>query len=328
MKRREFITVLGAAAAWPLAAHAQQGDRVRRIGALIVLGETDPESRRRVMAFEQSLDKLGWSVGRNLMIDYRFDISDDERARVAAAELLRLAPDVILANSVVATRAAQQVTRTVPIVFTAISEPIAQGFVESIAHPGGNTTGFSNLEPSLGAKWLELLKEIAPRVMRIAVISSAAGSLHQLFYRSIEAAAPKFRVETIEVLVRGAEDIEAVITRLASEPSGGLIFPPDTVTAPHNKLIVALAERHRLPAIYAFQYFAAAGGLVSYGPNPADQFRRAATYIDRIFRGERPGDLPVQQPTKFELVINLKAARALGLEIPDKLLALADEVIE
>jgi ABC-type uncharacterized transport system substrate-binding protein len=330
MKRREFITLLGGAAAtWPLAARAEQGERVRRIGALMVLAESDSQSQRRIIALQQGLEQLGWTVGRNLVIDYRWGISNPEQARATTLELLSLAPDLILANAVSALRGAQQATRTVPIVFTGVSEPVAQGFVASLARPGGNTTGFTNLEPSVGSKWVELLKDIAPRVTHVAVMfNPASTSIAAQFIRSVEAAGAKFGLETVEAPVHELAEIEVVLMRLGREPGVGLIFPPDTFTGLHHKLIVELAARYRLPAIYPFGYFAAAGGLVSYGPDVTDQFRRAATYVDRIFRGETPGDLPVQQPTKFEFVINLRAAKPLGLTVPDKLLVAADEVIE
>ncbi|SDR58119.1 putative ABC transport system substrate-binding protein [Rhizobiales bacterium GAS113] len=330
MRRREFIMLVGSAAvAWPLAARAQQPERMRRIGVLIVVSENDPESRTRVTAFQQGLEKLGWTVGRNVQIDYRFDISDDERARAATADLLRLAPDLMVANSGAALRAVQEATRTVPIVFVAVSEPVAQGFVASLARPGGNTSGFANLEPSVGAKWLELLREIAPRVTRVAfMFNPEASPVAPLFIPSADAAAPKFGMEMVMAPVHEPAEIEAVMTRLGGEPGAGLIIPPDTFMAFHYKLIIELAARSRMPAIYAFRFYAAAGGLVSYGPDIDDQFRRAAGYVDRILRGEKAGDLPVQQPTKFEFVINLRTAKALGLTITPSILARADEVIE
>jgi putative ABC transport system substrate-binding protein len=330
LRRRDFIALLGgSAAAWPDAARAQQSNRMRRIGALMNFSESNPQSRNRVAAFQQSIEKLGWTIGRNVLIDYRWYMGDDERARAATAELLRLSPDVILAHSVGAVRAAQKATRTVPIVFTAVSEPVAQGFVAGLAHPGANTTGFTNLEPSVGGKWLELLKEIAPRVTRIAFIFNPRLSpVTSLFIRSAQVAAPKFALETVEAPVQQATEIEAVMASIGREPGGGLILPPDTFTSSQHKLIVELASRYQLPAIYAFRDFVAAGGLVSYGPDVLDQFRRAASYVDRILRGEKPGDLPVQQPTKFEFVINLKTAKALGLDVPLHLQQLADEVIE
>jgi putative ABC transport system substrate-binding protein len=331
MKRRELISLLGGAAAasslsWPLAARAQQPQRMRRIGVLMVTLEDSPESRARVAALQQGLEKLGWTVGRNLQIDYRWGISDEARATAATAELLRLAPDLLLANATAAGRAVQQATRTVPTVFAGISEPVALGLVASLARPGGNITGFTNLEPSVGGKLLEVLKEIDPRVTRVAFLS--ANPVTEIFYPSVELAAATLSMQTFIASVHEAADIEAVVTRLAREPGGGLIIPPDTFLAFHLKLVVELAARYRLPAIYPFRYFAAAGGLVSYGPDLVDQFRRAAAYVDRILRGEKPAELPVQQPTKFEFVLNIKTAKALGLTVPDKLLALADEVIE
>jgi ABC-type uncharacterized transport system substrate-binding protein len=329
VRRRQFITLLGGAAAWPLVARAQQSDRVRRIGVLMAGRESDQQSGSRITAFQQGLEKLGWAVGRNLAIDYRWSASDFERARAAATELLSLAPDLIVANALSAARAAQQATRTVPIVFTGVSEPVAQGLVASLARPGGNTTGFTNLEPSVGGKWVELLKEVAPRVARVSVMfNPTSASIAAQFVHSIEAAGAKLDLKTVEARVHELAEIEAVMTRLGREPGNGLIFPLDTFTALHHKLIVELAARHRLPAIYPFGYYAAAGGLVSYGADVTDQFRRSAAYVDRILRGEAPGDLPVQQPTKFEFVINLKTAKALGLDVPPTLVAIADEVIE
>jgi putative tryptophan/tyrosine transport system substrate-binding protein len=330
MKRREFITMLagGAAAAWPLAVRAQQPGRVRRIGVLMALNENDPQSQGRVTAFQQGLENLGWKVGRNLAIDYRWGVSGDERAPAAAAELLRLAPDLILANGVSAVRAAQQATRTVPIVFTGASEPVALGLVASLARPGGNTTGFTNLEPSVGGKWVELLKEIAPSVTRVALIFNPASPSPAQFMLPAQAAGARLGLQAGEVRVHDAAEIETVLAGLGGEPGVGLVFLPDTFTGFHRQLIVELAARYRLPAIYPFGFFAAAGGLLSYGPDVTDQFRRSVTYVDRILRGETPGDLPVQQPTKFELIINLKTAKTLGIDLPPMLLARADEVIE
>jgi putative ABC transport system substrate-binding protein len=328
IERRQFIFALGGAVvAWPLAARAQPQERMRRIGILMSLAN-DAEGQVRAKAFEQELGKLTRTVSRNFQIDYRWGMNDVERARAATAELLRLAPDVILAHGSPALRAVQQATRTIPIVFVLVSEPVAQGFVQSLAHPGGNITGFTNLEPTVGAKWLGLLKEIAPRVTRVAFIFKPGSLYSGLFYRSIEAAASKFVVEAVIAPVHEPAEIEPIMTTLGREPEGGLIFPPDTFMALHRKLIVELAARYRLPAIYPSRPYVAGGGLVSYGVDIVDQYRQAAAYIDRILRGEKPSDLPAQQPTKFELVINLKTAKALGLQIPDKLLALADEVIE
>jgi putative ABC transport system substrate-binding protein len=331
MIRREFITLLGGAAvAWPVAARAQQPERMRRVGVLMIPAEYDPQGRLRAVAFQQSLEKLGWTLGRNLAIDYRWNISDVERARAAAAQLLSLAPDVLLANGSPALPAAQQATSSVPIVFTVVNEPVAMGFVASLARPGGNVTGFANVEPTLGAKWLELLREIAPRIKRATVIfNPEANPSAALFSHSAEAAAQKLAVEVIVAPVRQPAEIEATIRMIGREGGGGgLLFPTVNFTALHRTLIFELAARYRLPAIYARRFFPDEGGLVSYGPDVVDQFRRAATYVDRILRGEKPGDLPVQQPTKFDLVINLKTAKALGLDVPASVLARADEVIE
>jgi putative ABC transport system substrate-binding protein len=290
--------------------------------------ENDPQSSRRAMAFQQGLEKLGWTMGRNVRIDYRWGASDNDRARVAAEELIRLGPEVVVANAPPAVRAVQQMSRTLAIVFVGVSEPIAQGLVPNLARPGGNITGFTNLEPSLGGKWVELLKEITPRVNHAAFMFSPDGSpIGSGFFGSAETAASKFGIELVVVQVRTLAEIETAITKLGRKPSGGLIVPPDTLTAANHKSVVELATRNRLPAIYSFDYFVAAGGLMSYGPDVVDQFRRAASYVDRILRGEKPGE-PVQQPTKFELVLNLKTAKALGLEIPPTVLARADEVIE
>jgi putative tryptophan/tyrosine transport system substrate-binding protein len=330
MKRREFITLLGgAAAAWPLAARAQQPDKTRRIGVLIQLAESDPEGQARVAAFREGLQKLGWRVGGNLQIDYRWGTSNDERARAAAGELLKLAPDVMLANSSVALRAVQQATRSVPIVFTTVIEPVAQGFVASLAHPGGNTTGFSYLESSVGGKWLDLLKEIAPRVTRVAfMFNPERGPYNVGVSRFAGEAAKKFAVQYVAAPVHEVAEIESVMKMLGREPGGGLIVAPDAFTVTHSKLIIGLAAHYGLPAVYAEGNFVTEGGLVSYGANYVDHFRQAAAYVDRILRGEKPADLPVQQPSKFDLVINLKTAKALGLDVPWFLQQRADEVIE
>jgi putative ABC transport system substrate-binding protein len=330
MRRREFITLLGGATAWPLTGHAQQGERARRIGVLMVPPENDPQSKARVTALEQGLGRLGWQVGRNLQIDYYFAISDDEPAQVATADLLRLGrPDVVIANSPPAVRAVQAADRTIPIVFVAVSEPVALGFVASLARPGGNITGFSNSEPSLGGKWLELLKEIDPHLKRAAfMFSPTGGPAGPLFVRSAEEAAQRTALKLATIPVHTRAEIEAAMMEWGRQPGSGLIVPPDTFTARHHKLIVELAAGNHLSAIYVFRYFATEGGLASYGPDVVDQFRRAVGYVDRILRGEKAGDLPVQQPTKFEFVINLKTAKALGLTVPLTLQAAADEVIE
>jgi len=328
--RRKFLATLGgAAAAWPLSARAQQSGRVRRMGVLMGLAEGDPEGKVRAAVFERALQELGWTGGRNISIDYRWAPGDSEQTRVAAAELLSLAPDVILAHATPATVALHRATRTVPVVFVVVSEPVTQGFVESLAHPGGNITGFTNLEPTLGAKWLELLKEIAPSVTRVALMSNPDIAPYTiLFSRSAEAAAQKIDVALIAAPVHEPAEIEAVLTMLGRQPGSGLVLFPDLFTTAHRKLIFDLAARYRVPAISAFRYQSNEGGLVSYGVDVRDQFRQSAAYVDRILRGENPASLPVIQPTKFEFVINLKAAKGLGLTVPDKLLALADEVIE
>jgi putative ABC transport system substrate-binding protein len=329
MHRRAFITLLGGAAAWPIAATAQQGERARLIGVLMATAQNDPESRSRSAAFEDALAHAGWQIGHNLQIDYHWGISDDDRARAAAAELLRRMPDVILANASTATAAAQRATATVPIVFTVVSEPVAQGFVASLARPGGNLTGFTNLEPSVGGKWLELLKRIAPSVQRASILfNPKVTPIAAEFARSAAAAAHPLGVEATITPVHEAMEIEAAVALLANGQDGGLILAADNFISFHRRLIIDLAARYRLPAIYYRRDFAMAGGLLSYGIDLDGQLRQAADYVDRILRGARPAELPVQQPTKFELVINLKTARALGLMVPDTLIALADEVIE
>jgi putative ABC transport system substrate-binding protein len=329
MRRRDFITLLsGAAAAWPLAARAQQPSGMRRIAVLLAGAEDDPSSQTRVMRLQQGLAKLGWTVGRNIRIDYRWRVADTDAARIAVADVLALAPDVIVASTSGAVSTLQQATRTVPIVFTTIIEPVDQGFVQSLAHPGGNMTGFTNMEATVGAKWLELLKKVAPSVARVAFMFSPDNPGPAQFSGSAAAAAPKLTVELVMAPVRGPSEIEAAITLLGREPGGGLILPADGFTHVHSKLIIELAARNRLPAMYANRDFVDDGGLAYYGIEADDQFRQAAGYIDRILRGEKPGNLPVQQPTKYEFVINLKTAKALGLDIAPAILSVADELIE
>jgi ABC-type uncharacterized transport system substrate-binding protein len=329
LKRREFITLLGGAAAWPLAASAQQNERMRRIGVLIQLAESDLEGRTRLAAFREVLQKLGWRVGGNLEIDTRWAVSSEEQARSATAELLRLAPDVIFANGTLALRAAQQATRTVPIVFTTVIEPVGQGFVASLSRPGGNITGFSYLGVSIGGKWLNLLKEIVPQVTHVAcMFNPQRGPYNVGISHFAQDAAQGLAVRYVAAPVFEASQIEPVMTTLAREPGGGLIVSPDAFTVTHRELIIELAARYRLPAIYSERIYAATGGLISYGANYVDHFRQAASYVDRILRGEKPADLPVQQPSKFDLVINMKTAKALGLTIPNSVQLLADEVIE
>jgi putative tryptophan/tyrosine transport system substrate-binding protein len=330
MRRREFIAGLGGAAAWPIVARAQQPGRVQRLGMLMGGLENDSEAEKIFTAVRQELERLGWTVGRNLQIDVRWSAILPDRARAGAAELLRMAPDVIwIIGTGPGVAALQQATSTTPIVFVNIIEPVARGFVASLARPGGNITGFSHLEPTLGAKWLQMLKEIAPNTRRVAVvINPETIPFNIAFSRSAEEVAPKFDVEVNLASVHEPAEIEAVMTRLAREPGGGLIFPPDFSTSTHRHLIVEMAARYRLPAAYAGRQFPEAGGLLSYGADPLDISRRSVAYVDRILRGEKPADLPVQQPTRFELVVNMKTAKALGLTIPPNLLALADEVIE
>jgi putative ABC transport system substrate-binding protein len=331
LRRREFITLLGgAAAAWPLAVRAQQGERMRRIGALIGGAETDPESRARVAALREGLEQRGWSEGRNLRIDYRWASADSDRIRAFAAELVATAPEAIFAHTTPATTRLLEATRNIPIVFASVSDPVGDGIVASFARPGGNVTGFTNVEASIGGKWLEILKELSPAVARVGFLFNPATSPGggSYFLRPFEAAAPLFNVQPISTPVEDVVDIERAVAPLAVGANGGLIVNSDVFTTRHRAAIIAAAARHRVPAIYPFAYFAADGGLAAYGTDVRDLWRRAASYIDRILRGEKPADLPVQAPTKFELVINLKTAKALSLNIPAMLLARADEVIE
>src|SRR5262245_25039622 len=324
--RREFITLLGgAAAARPLLARAQQGDRMRRVGVLMNLAEGDPEGEARIAAFRRALQQLGWTDGHNGRLN-------DRRARDAGRvhrhheALLALAPDIILASATPSIQALREVTRTVPIVFVNVADPVGSGFVESLARPGGNATGFIPFEPGIGAKWLELLKEIAPGVTRVAVLRDITLGLSQL--GAIQAVAPSFGVELRAIGVREANEIERDVAAFARYPNGGLIVTASTSAAVYRLWITMLAARHRLPTVYSFRYFVTVGGLISYGADSIEPFRRAAGYVDRILKGEKPADLPVQTPTKYELVINLKTAKALGLEVPPTLLSRADEVIE
>jgi len=330
MKRREFITLLGGAAvAWPLAARAEQQEGVRRIGVLIGVAD-DPETKGWVSIFRKRLDELGWKVDGNLQIEERWTAGDPDQNRRFASELLAMKPDAVFAFSSVAVAALQQKNPTVPIVFTAISDPVGSGFVESLARPGRNATGFTNFVPTMAAKWLEVLKEIAPQVQRAVLLFNpqTAPYVAQYYQRPFEAAAPSFGVQATAAVVHKTAEIEAAIAETAREPGGGLVVPPDNFSYVHRELIFALAARHRLPAVYPFRFMPREGGLVSYGVDLGETFPRAAEYIDRILKGTKPADLPVQAPTKFELAINVKTARALGLDVPPTLLARADEVIE
>jgi putative tryptophan/tyrosine transport system substrate-binding protein len=328
MKRREFITLLGGAAAWPLAARAQQPERMRRIGVLVNLAADDALGQARQTAFVQALEELGWADGRNVRIDIRWGAGDADRYRKYAAELVAFAPDVILATSGATMPALVQATRTVPIVFVQVPDPVGSGFVASLARPGGNATGFTQFEFGLSGKWLEVLKAIAPRVTRAAILRDPADPAGIGQFGAIQMAAPSFGVEARPIDVRDPREIDRGITTFATVANGGLIVTGSSPAAVHRDLIITLAARHLLPAVYPFRYFTTSGGLISYGPDSIDQFRRAAGYVDRILKGEKPADLPVQAPTKYELVINLKTAKAMGITVPETLLARADEVIE
>jgi len=327
-RRRAFISLLGAAAAWPLAARAQQPERMRRIGVLLPAAPDDAEFQSWVGAFLQGLAQSGWITGRNIRIETRWTKFDAEETRKYAAELVALAPDAIVATGISTVGPLLRLTRTVPIVFPAASDPVAAGLVESLARPGGNVTGFMTFETGMSAKWLELLKEIAPGVKRAAVLRSLAIASGPGQFGAMQAVAPLLGIELRPIDTRDAEQIERAIVTFASEPNGGLIAATGGGVLKHRELTVALAARHRLPAVYAYRIHVMSGGLISYGLDNLDQYRRAAGYVDRILKGEKPADLPVQAPTKYEMVINLKTAKALGLEVPPTLLARADEVIE
>jgi len=329
MRRREFIVLIGGAvAACPLTGRAQQSEHVRRIGVLMNLSENDPQTLARRTAFLQALEELGWSEGRNLKIDYRWGEGDPDRHRKNAAELVALAPDVILAHGSPIMRPLMRATRSVPIVFVSVADPVGGGFVDSLARPGGNATGFALFEYGTSSKWLELLKQISPNVSRVAVVRdpdqpSGGGQLG-----AIQAVAASLKIDLIPIDVRDEHEIERAITAFARQPNGGMIVTAAALAQIHRSVIIALAARHRLPAVYPGSLYVVDGGLLSYGPDPVDQYRRAAGYVDRILKGEKPSELPVQAPTKFELMINLKTAKALSLALPPSLLARADEVIE
>jgi putative ABC transport system substrate-binding protein len=328
IRRREFITLLGGAAAWPLAARAQQGNRVRRIGVLMPGDDSDPLWKPRLPEFTQALADLGWTDGRNLRIDARWGRGDINRIRALAHELVGLQPDIIHANSTVATAALQRETRTIPIVFAALADPVATGIVPRLDRPGENITGFGGLEASLGGKWLELLSEIAPELKRAAIMFNPDAAAASVYMPSFETAARSLKVVPIIAPVHSDVEIETAIIALGREPGGGFVVMPDAFMFSHRAPIILAAARNNAPAVYALSYYAKDGGLLSYGPDPVDIERRAATYVDRILRGEKPGDLPVQFPTKFEMVVNRRTAKALGLEIPPSIMLRADEVIE
>ncbi len=332
MRRRDFLGVIaGSSAAWPLAARAQQPARLRRIGLVTGMQETDPQGRLNLSALQKGLRERGLNDGQNLQLDIRFGMNDAEKIRAAVTSILANSPEVIVAHGTSIAGALRQQTQTVPVVFTVVSDPVGSGFVQSFSRPGGNLTGFTNfLEPSLAAKWVELLKEIAPGVSRVGILYNpqlaAGGGLY--FAQPVEASAVALGVKPIRLPVQTSADVEQVIDKFAQEPGGGLISPPDSTILAHRDLILELTARHMVPAVYPYRFFLTSGGLMSYGMDYADVFRRAAEYVDRILKGENPAELPVQAPTKFELVINLKTVKALGLTVPPTLLARADEVID
>jgi putative tryptophan/tyrosine transport system substrate-binding protein len=328
VNRRGFMTLLGGAAGWPFAARAQQGERVRRIGVLLNLSDSDPEGRLRVEAFRQSLENHGWTEGRNIRIEYRRTGSSPERAREYAAELVAMEPEVIFAAPTMVVAALQRETRTVPIVFAQVNDPVAAGFVSSLARPGGNMTGFALLEFATGAKWVELLKQMSPSVTRAIVLYDTGNPDSPGFLPMILAAGRSYGVDISPAAVRNAAEVERAIVDFAREPNSGLIPIPSPAPVEHRDLVISLATRLRVPNVYAYGYYPRTGGLASYGPDNIDGYRQAASYVDRILKGEKPADLPVQTPVKFELVVNLKAAKALGLTVPTSLLVAADEVIE
>jgi putative tryptophan/tyrosine transport system substrate-binding protein len=331
VKRREFITLLGGWTAWPLVARAQQPERMRRVGLLMSTGnpEDDPESRARIAALRQGLKKLGWTEGHNIQLDYRWARGDANQFQMIAKELVALRPDVIIAVTTTACIALKRETATIPVVFVNVVDPIGSGLVASLARPGGNFTGFIHFEPSMAGKWLEMLKEVAPSVARVAILYSPKTlSSYDLYVRAVEAAALSFAITAVTAPANDAAEIERAIDAFAREPNGGLVVLPDATPVVNGGLIVGLAIHNRLPAIYPFSFFARDGGLMSYGPDADDRFRQSASYIDRILKGAKPAELPVQLPTKFEMVVNLKTAKALGLDVPLHLQQLADEVIE
>jgi putative tryptophan/tyrosine transport system substrate-binding protein len=330
MKRREFISLIGGAAAWPLTARAQEPGRVRRVGVLLALADSDPEGKARIAAFQRELQNLGWTEGRNVLIEYRWASGDTDRLRAFAAELVSMRPDVLVGNGSISAEPLGRVTSTIPIVFAMVSDPVASGLAASLSEPGGNATGFTNFEPSMGAKWIEFLREFSPRLARVAILFNpdTAPRRGSIFLRSAETAARTLAIEPIRATVSNADQIEHAVATLSHRADSGLIVMPDVFATIHRDLIIALAARHRVPAVYPYRFFAESGGLISYGTDVPAVFRRAAGYVDKVLRGAAPGNLPVQHPDKFELVINMRTANALRLEVPRVLLARADEVIE
>jgi putative ABC transport system substrate-binding protein len=329
VRRRQFITLFGSAAAWPLAARAQQSGRMRRVGVLMNVVENDPGGVAEMADLRQGLAELGWVADRNINIEFRWPGGDLERAQALAKELVDLKPEVLLARSTPTTAALKRESDSIPIVFVNVTEPVEQGFVQSLAQPGGNITGFTNFESMIGGKWLQLLKEVDPRIARVAIIfNPQTAPFAGLFLRSVEAAAPGLAVEVAAMPVQSDTDIETAMTAFARRPAGGLVAIPDSFTGQHRDLIIAVAARNRLPALYANLVSTPSGGLMAYAVDTRDLMHRAAGYVDRILKGDKPSELPVQQPAKFELSINLKTARALGLTVPQSLLTVADEVIE
>jgi putative ABC transport system substrate-binding protein len=328
LRRRGFIMLLGSAAAWPIAARAQQTERMRRICVLIGYAEGDPETTSRLAAFRQGLERRKWAEGRNVHIDYRFAAASADQYRALAKEMIALKPDVILAHTTAITATLQRESSALPIVFVNVSDPVGSGFIASLARPGGNITGVMHYEAGIVGKWLGLLKEIAPGLTRAAILANPRTTPYDYFFRAAQVLAPSLAIELVSSPVEDAAGIERSIQSLAREPNGGLVIPPDATTVVHRDLVIALAARHRLPTVYTANFWVESGGLMSYGTDQVNMFRQAAGYVDRILHGDKPADLPVQAPTKYETAINLKTARALGLTVPPGLLVAADEVIE
>jgi putative ABC transport system substrate-binding protein len=328
MRRREFLPLLSGLTIWPLVARAQQPDRMRRVGVLVGYSEGDVEGQASVAALRQALRKFGWIEGRNIRLDTRWAGGDADQARTFAKELVGMTPDLIVSSSNLVTEILQRETRTIPIVFVFVGDPVGSGFVTNVAHPGGNLTGFPVFETAISGKWLEVFNEVAPHVSRVAFLIHPETPAHVGFLRAAEAAAPPLKINLTALGVHNAAEIERRISEFAGEANSGLIVAPHAITVEHRYVILGLAARHRLPALYPLRNFAVDGGLISYGTNPIDPFRQGASYVDRILKGEKPGDLPVQFPTKYELVVNLKTANAIGLAIPSSVLTRADEVIE